>query len=225
VITLDFTVKGSFSQGGLNNGSGGAGPGNTLMGENTGGLLNAYWVFDLAGITGPVVSATLRLGMPPFGYLSPDPTETITIFDYTGDIGVLQDQFAHSTAAFNNLGSGNVYGSRAVSDADEPDCSAGCPGNSFVAIDIALGGADFIDDINAALGGLFALGGALTSVNNADFERIFAFSGNNHPAQIIIETAPTPLPEPSSLALAAAGIAGFGFFRGARGRAGRSPSR
>lgn len=131
VITLDFTVKGSFSQGGLNNGSGGAGPGNTLMGENTGGLLNAYWGFDLAGITGPVVSATLRLGMPPFGYLSPDPTETITIFDYTGDIGVLQDQFAHSTAAFNDLGSGNVYGSRAVSDADEPDCSSGCPGSIF----------------------------------------------------------------------------------------------
>lgn len=227
-ITLDFTLKGSFSQGGLNNAAFGAGPGNTLVGGDSAGSHNAYWVFDLAGIGGHIVSATLRLGNPFFGYISSDPTETLTVFDYTGDIALLQNQSTHSTAAFSDLGSGDSYGSRAVSAADVPDCSGGCTIDSFFPVDIALGGADFVADANAARGGLFALGGALTTVvPGGASELMFAFTGNNIPAQLILETGPAPLPvpEPSSLVLAAAGLLGLGFLRRAERRVRRTGSR
>jgi hypothetical protein len=205
-ITLDFNLKGSFSQGGLNNGAFGAAPGNVLTGHSTSGDSRSYFVFDLSGITDPIVSATLSVGNPFRGYFSSDPTETWTVFDYTGAIGELQNQSTHDTGVYADLGDGNSYGSRTVSNADNPDCSGGCTINSYAPVDVALGGAAFVADINAARGGLFALGSALTSTaGNGSTQFLFGFTGNNIPAQLVLETG--AVPEPSSLAILLAGLA------------------
>jgi hypothetical protein len=108
------------------------------------------------------------------------------------------------TGVYADLGSGNSYGSRTVSNADNPTCP--CTSNSYDPVDVALGGAAFIADINAARGGLFALGSALTSTaGNGGTQFLFGFTANNIPAQLVLETG--AVPEPSSLAILLAGLA------------------
>jgi hypothetical protein len=213
-ITLDFTLKGAFTSQGLNNGAFNAAPGNTLVGFSAVGH-RGYWVFDLSGVTDNILSATLRIGMPFGGYFSADPTETMAVYDYGGDIAKLQNQSTVDTGVYGDLGSGAIYGTRTLSEADEADCSHGCTINSFNYVDIALGGADFTTDANAARGGLFTVGGALTTIVGTASQIAFGFTGNNIPAQLVLDTGPAALaaPEPATLGALLAGLAALGLMR------------
>jgi hypothetical protein len=84
--------------------------------------------------------------------------------------------------AFNDLGSGTVYGSRVYTDADD---------NQFRTIELSPSAVAALQAFSNSGGGLFALGGRATS-GSANYYA-FGFSGDSF-AQLQIST-----PEPISL--------------------------
>ena len=99
-------------------------------------------------------------------------------------------------AGFNDLGSGAGYGSRIYSESDQA-----------LVRDILLGG-NGVSAGQAALGGGFGIGGALTSLSGAfDFEMVFGNTFDAGPVSLIIETATRDVPEPASLLLFGTGLA------------------
>jgi hypothetical protein len=147
-----------------------------------------FFVFDLSGVSGPISSATLRLSTR--GFSSADATEIYTVFD----VSTLLASLAAGTggvAAFNDLGSGVSYGSRIYSESDE----------GFIR-DILLGGSA-ITALEAALGGTFGIGGALTSLSSrSDFEAVFGEAAlDPGTVSLVLETGVRDVPEPASLLL------------------------
>jgi hypothetical protein len=72
----------------------------------------SYFVFDVSGIPGTVLGAKLHLASAPDGYIvlkSPDPTETVTVFDVDTPLPTLTGGTG-GTSAFADLGDGDVYG-------------------------------------------------------------------------------------------------------------------
>jgi len=157
-----------------------------FVGNSTTGFIFRNWfVFDLTGIDQPIVSAELHLWN--FSYFSVDPTETYTIFDVSTNLPDLVGGTG-GIPAFNDLGSGSIYGSYLASDADD---------NSF--LDIPLNGAALVSLNETA--GQWATGGAFTTLDN-DFgtlEQMFAGTGNLplNFTQLIV----TPIPAPAALPL------------------------
>jgi hypothetical protein len=127
------------------------------------------------------------------GYVSPDPTETLDIYDVTTAAASVTDGTA-GVAGFGDLGSGTLYGSRIVSAAD----------NGTV-VEITLNAAA-LADLNAA-GGLFVLGAALGSLSGVADQYVFGFSMapfvDDHTRQLVLDVA--TVPEPSTIALFAVG--------------------
>ena len=127
-----------------------------IIGDST---RNNYFAFDLSGVSGTVTGAKLTIFGPNglFLFNSTTPaTVTYSIYDVTTNIGALTGHTA-GAAAFTDLGSGLVYGSTSF---------AATTGSSpQLVIDLAGG----LNDINAALGGLFALGGDSSLVSNQGF--------------------------------------------------------
>jgi hypothetical protein len=171
----------------------------------------SFLVFDLSSITGTISAATMRLFNPevsPFqhGYVSPDPTETLTFYDVTAAAADLTGNTA-GVAGFADLGSGTLYGTTTVSAAD----------NGTV-IEIALNNAA-VGDLNAATG-LFAFGGALPSIDGPADQYVFGFSMvdfvADHTRQLVLEIA--DIPEPSLILLAGIAAAGLMVRRARRRR-------
>lgn len=162
--TLNTTDSGWYD------GTGFHGPGNEnyFTGLNGGDELRSFFTFDLSMIAPTVTSATLRLynqGGSFAGYLSPDATETFSLFDVTTSIASLTAGGGGLVGTFADLGTGVSYGTKVVSAAD----------NGTV-IEIALNAAA-IAAINASAGSSFALGGALTTIGGVSgTEAVFRFS-------------------------------------------------
>jgi hypothetical protein len=157
----------------------------------------SFFVFDLSSVSGTINSATLRLFNPDVspilpGYVSPDPTETLNIYDVTTPAGDITGNTA-GVNGFNDLGSGTLYGTRVVSAAD----------NGTV-VEIALTNAA-VTDMNSAAG-LFLLGGALGTIGTGN-QYVFGFSMTSFvpdkTRQLVLDV--TPIPEPSTAALMAFG--------------------
>jgi len=109
---------------------------------------NSFYTFDVP--VGVVFSAaTLVSPVDSNGVISQNSTVPFTMYDYTGLISALA---TGSVAAFNDLGSGDVYGSRLFSSAD-----------NGTTVSIALNAAA-LADINAAAGSQFALGASVSAV-------------------------------------------------------------
>lgn len=166
----------------------------------------SFFVFDLSSVTGTINSATLRLFNPEVsqflhGYVSPDPTETLNLFDVTTDVDSVTLGLG-GVAAFDDLGSGALYGTRVVSAAD----------NGTV-IEIALN-ATAIAALNAATG-LFALGGALGTIDGTADQYVFGFSMTafvaDHTRELVLDVA--GVPEPALTMLLMAGAAAYGSAR------------
>src|SRR5712692_7436756 len=109
VVTLNATASGAYHSNGSfvltdNYAVGWFSP------ANPEGELRNYFVFDLAGVTGPITAATLRAFNPSTGYSSPDASETWALFDVSSSVAKLTAG-AGGLAAFNDLGSGTSYGS------------------------------------------------------------------------------------------------------------------
>ena len=177
---------------------------NYIVGAGNGTLYHNFFVFDLTSVTGLVVSASLELYNPDNilpalkGYISPDATESYTLYDVSTPIATVQasNVGAAGQAVYNDLGSGVDFGQMTVSAADN---------GSIVSIVLNAAG---LDALNAALGGQFALGGALTTLGGADTEYVFGFSvalGNPDVRRLVIETS--AVPEPALLLLLGPAIA------------------
>lgn len=166
---------------------------NYIVGAGNGTLYHNFFVFDLTGVTDLVVSASLQLYNPDNalpalkGYISPDATETYALYDVSTAIGTVQASNAGAAgqAVYNDLGSGLEFGQVVVSAADN---------GSIVSVVL---NDDGLAALNAARGGQFALGGALTTLGGASTEYLFGFSmsiGNPEVRQLVMETSAVPEP-------------------------------
>jgi large repetitive protein len=159
-----------------------------------------FFVFDLSAIplTDTVVSVTLRLFEPAVdlpeifadGYDSPDPSETYEVVQVTTPVPLLILGGTLLTTTYTDLADGTVFGSRAISAAD-----------NGTNIDIALNAAG-IAAVDAGLG-LFAFGGHVATLTSG-FDSEFAFGSTSSTSlrQLIVQT----VPEPGTGALAALGL-------------------
>jgi hypothetical protein len=150
-----------------------------------------FFVFDLSGVATPIAAARLRLFNPEAGFGSPDASETYTVFDVTTSIASLTDGTA---TAFADLGSGVVYGSLVMTALD-----------NGTLVEIVFNAAG-VAAINGALGGLFAVGGAVTTIDaNLDLDDEFVFGYTDIEDTRVLDLE--PVPEPGTLLLLGSGLA------------------
>jgi len=159
-----------------------------------------FFVFDLSVVTGPVFGASLTFSLTGLSYPGGNASETLNLFDFTGSIPSLLAQTG-GFAAFSDLASGTIYGTRVYSAADI---------NRSVTQAITAAG---LSDMNAALGGSFAFGGAIANLTGGNPEKVFGASGNSTVSQLTLITADASVPEPASVAFISTGPLGLGIKR------------
>ena len=194
VLTLDATATGFYHENGSFTGTGSYPAGWHPSPSVPPGELRDYFVFDLTGVTGTIVSATLRAFNPSNGFNSPDGSETFALFDVSTPLATLTAGTG-GVSAFADLGTGTTYGSASVTG-----------GN--VNVDVALN-ADGLTFLNGSSGSV-AFGGAVTSFSTSDTLGQWVFNNTNEEMtrQLILTTTDAVgVPEPGSLALVSAGAA------------------
>ena len=191
-----------------------------------------FFTFDLSNVstTDLITSAMFNVFNSPVvlanlgGYNSVDPSETFELFDVTTPIGTLTANHpagpgntpnAEGVGIFNDLGTlgGGMSGSLGAQTVSIMD------NGQFVQVALNPLGLTLL---NAARGGQFALGGALTSLNGNGTQTAFNFSSSSNTADprgntfLTFETA--AVPEPGSMIL-------FGGMAGVAGLVGRARRR
>jgi hypothetical protein len=161
-IALQATAAGLWDSTGAHN----AASGSYEVGQVPPLQQRNFFVFDLSGLTLPIVSASLNLTDVKGGYHSPLTSDTYGLFDVSTPISALVASGSGQTAIFNDLGSGTSYGSQTITMASDG-----------TVISTPLNAAA-IAALNSNLGGLFAVGGALTSITGSNTQVLFGTSGN-----------------------------------------------
>jgi hypothetical protein len=166
----------------------------------TGGELHYrnFFVFDLSGVTGTVTSAQIQL----FTYVSDSLPGTYTLYDVVTPISILQTTVGIDPAIYDDLGTGVSYGSITISSE-----------NNFSIITFDLNSAA-IAALQSNSGSLFAVGGHFDG-------RGVVFGGSDFDIRnrIILQTSNGTIPEPSTLFLLGAGLAGVVLKMGKRRKA------
>jgi hypothetical protein len=162
---------------------------NYIAGNGFGSTFHNFFVFDLAGISGTVTSATLQLFASEVSA-----SATYSLFDVTTSIASLTAGGTGLVGTYNDLGSGVSYGSTGILTSQEDQV-----------IQITLN-ASSLSDINLA-GGFFAIGGAYSYSGEGQY----AFGATNFDVRnkLIMNTNSVPLP--ATLALFGLGLAGLGW--------------
>jgi Fe-S cluster biogenesis protein NfuA len=145
---------------------------------------NNWFVFDLSGTSGLVTGATLALENP-LGYGSGDPTETYEIFAVSTSITDLTAGIG-GVGTFDDLGSGISYGSYQFTSADT--APIGVVG-TIPLVTISLNAAG-LAALNGAMGGQFAIGGAITTLDSdpTTAEQAFGNTGiSPNVVQLVLE--------------------------------------
>lgn len=211
IIQLDALDSGNYDQTGVH-----VTQNQNYITGRFGNERRSFFVFDLAGISGTITGAALNLYNPDVdpvkGYFSPDPTETLSIFDVTTPIGTLTLGGVGLVGVFDDLGSGTNFGQRLVSAAD-----------NGTTIQLTLNAAA-LAALNAAIGGSIAFGGALESIGGAVDQYVFGFSTAAFVPidvrQLELDVQPAVVPEPEALMLLGIGLAALAAGRRRRGRGG-----
>ncbi len=165
-------------------------------GENV--EIRQYLVFNRSSINGTITAATLRLQSSDSSYLSPSPTETWQLFDVTTPVATLLAG-SGGASAFDDLGTGTSLASRTV---------GGSTNNTVLMLDLDANGLSYLNTQS----GVFAIGGALTSLNKANGITEAMFNSSNSPSftrELFITYTPASepaVPEPSTCLLFAAGL-------------------
>lgn len=193
-IQIDATDTGAYQSSGFHNGSNENYITGIFTSEN-----RSFFVFDLAGVSGTITSATLNLFNPGagpccLGYVSPDPTETFALMDVSTPVSTLVAT-GTNVAIFDDLGTGTTFGQYIASAAD-----------NGTTISIVLNAAG-IDALNAAAGDQIAFGGVLTTLGGVPSEYLFGFSTATFVEDDVRRLDLTIVPEPISLALLGLGLA------------------
>lgn len=167
-----------------------------------------YFIFDLAGVTTPVASATLKLFLPggpslPSGFISSEPTEDYRISGSAFGWTVFADAFSGAAPpgtlgpAFGTMGAGPAYGLATISGDDS---------GTDIVIELS---AAAIADLNASLGSKFLITGRLSDIHPSmpgtpPSELVFAYTDIPHPLMPLPRLEVTLVPSPAtSLPLAA----------------------
>jgi hypothetical protein len=153
-----------------------------------------FFVFDLSGVSQPIASA--KLALQASNVFTADPSETYELHDVTTLITSLRNRTG-GVAAWTDLGSGVVFGSRSMTEAD-----------IFTVVEIPLN-LSAIAAMNSTHG-LFAMGGSITTLDSLSNSE-FAFGRTSSSTT---ELRLTLVPEPSILFLLAIGGIGLGLSPG-----------
>jgi hypothetical protein len=193
------TSQSQFDPGTDNQGWWSSGPGevnfdanaNYLTGMLDGNDIRDFFTFDLSslGALDLITSATLRLRRYDS---SPgnEPAETLGFFDVSTSASALNNNNGLNPAIYADLGTGTSYGTFAV--------------HGFAAASDMLTlslNASAVNDLNAAKGGFFSIGGALISQDGDDW--LFGDSGHvEYQQELILNVEQqSPVPEPASVAV------------------------
>jgi hypothetical protein len=184
-VVIPHTDRGWYDNTGFHN------PGNPnyVVGDTSVTVTRNFFVFDLASVVQPIASAKLVLFVPSSlsgpGYNSADPSENYELHDITTSTATLVAGTG-GVAAYTDLGSGVVYGSRTMTAAD-----------MGTLVEITLNAAA-IAALDSATG-LIGIGGSLTTLDGvANSEFTFGSSGS---ITDTTELRLTLVPEPSALSL------------------------
>ena len=192
--TLNSTARGWYNSTGFHD----AGNSNYISGSND--TWHDYFTFDLTGVSGTISSANLVLFNP-----VANGSGVYTSYDVNTPAATLNASNTGATGIFNDLGSGNAYGSINYSTADN---------GTFVTINL---NSQFLADINARSSNLFSVGG-----NAVGGTFLFGFSNGGSPADgktfldYTTSSAVAPLPAVAPLAILLLG--GFGIVQALRRR-------
>lgn len=187
VYSATYTSS-AFDQGWYNSTGQGAFNTNYLVGDIGGTIYRDWFAFDLASINllagESIVGATLTVDKA--AYIGNDVSKDWFLTSIESDINVLTT--AHSAGSpgqgiFTDLADGLAYGVTTVVKAEAA---------SQVIAD--LSGMNALADINASLGGLFAIGGYLSAVDLITGETLFSGSSAANMAVLTIETSVVPVP-------------------------------
>lgn len=155
-----------------------------------------FFVFNLTGFSGFTFTAAT------FTFSSPNGGGTLftyTLFDVSTPISTLIADHSSGSpegmAIFDDLGSGTPYGSTTVVD--------GFIENQLISVSLNTDG---LAALNSGVGGLFAVGGAITDGAGT----LFSFS--HLPGQTT-ELSGTLVPEPATVLLVGSGLAGVAAWR------------
>lgn len=195
-ITLT-TAQSEFTSGTLNQGWWGNDSGSDLNDNHitgaSGGAFRSFYTFDRSGVTGTITAATLKVKRG-------DQTSPVDLALWDVSTGASAVNFNEGTnpAIFADLGSGQSYGNFLVGTGEFGD---------YLSL---LLNAQALGDLNS-VADYFTVGASLTSGGY-----IFGFSGADTTFLDLTfddAAAPARVPEPASLALLFAGVAGLLFSR------------
>jgi hypothetical protein len=151
-----------------------------------------FFVFDLSGVTGTVAGARLELNT-----LQVSGNETYELYHVATPVATLLAGGSGKGSIFDDLGDGTVYATQSIL-ASQPNTT----------IDIALN-SGFVSNANAAIGGRFAIGGALTSLASTGNQYVFGYQSLDGPPLSYSRLVLTVVPEPGMLTLLLAGAIGL----------------
>ncbi len=190
IITLNTIDRGTYRDDGYNT------PVYTTIGTGRkyNYILNQYLIFDLSSVSKEVISAEFRI-VCDYSYFSYDPYETYTLFDVTNSYIEVYMGYGDNLAVYNDLGSGVVYGTVNV-----------ISNYSYETVTVTLN-RDGLAALNACLGGIFMMGGSLTSIDNDDdYEILFSYCSSKNAGDGYTQLILTTVPEPSTLIFFSVGL-------------------
>lgn len=184
-------------------------------------LRRNYFVFDLTGVTSPIIEATLFLFNPVGGYESTDPTETFVLAGTAAsptDLAMLGVPTMPSeimpadialAASLYSMLTDSLLSMPALGTASLSAASDG----TTVPIPLDMPGIEYL---NALAGGLVVLGGEISTIDMPGPvpQQPFGFTGPpSTPVPVLLITTVEDVSLPGSLALLALGLIGLGLSR------------
>jgi len=161
---------------------------NIISGSSGWSSYRNFFAFDLSGISGKVVSATLSIAGGNGKYSNSGGSTTFSVYDVSTNTASLTNGTG-GTGAYSDLGSGSLFGSTSVST----------PGWSGTMPTVTVALANAIGNINSALGNQFALGGTTSG------GYLWGFSSGAQAATLSLTVAAVPVPAALPLMLLALG--------------------